>query len=262
MKVGDIDVVPLSDGTAVMPPKAFWVGFDFDRHPDVLAPDGNLHMPIGCYLVRTGDQTVLLDAGMGPHENESGRRGRPARPAAGRRRVARRHRPGRLHPPAPRSRRLARARRRPLLLAGDGALRRRRLEALRRRRRPDDRIAEGMRLLWDAGRLDPIDGDMVALAPGLTARYTPGPHRRATTRWWCPRVTSACSSSATPSSARCRSPRTSSTPSPTSTRPWPSAHARPCGASSRAPTAQVGAAHFPGLQVGRILTGNGKRCFA
>ena len=36
MKVGNIDVVPLSDGTAMMP-KEFWVGFDFDRHPDVLA---------------------------------------------------------------------------------------------------------------------------------------------------------------------------------------------------------------------------------
>src|SRR3954471_14328016 len=71
VRVGAIEVVPLSDGTAVLPPE-FWVGFDFDRHPDVLAADGKLHMPIGCYLVRTGDRTVLLDAGMGPHAESWG----------------------------------------------------------------------------------------------------------------------------------------------------------------------------------------------
>jgi glyoxylase-like metal-dependent hydrolase (beta-lactamase superfamily II) len=29
-------------------------------------------------------------------------------------------------------------------------------------------------VLAGAGRLDPLDGDMVAIAPGLTARHTPG----------------------------------------------------------------------------------------
>ena len=39
---------------------------------------------------------------------------------------------------------------------------------------PADHIRVAMEALDAAGRLEPIDGDMVALAPGITARATPG----------------------------------------------------------------------------------------
>jgi glyoxylase-like metal-dependent hydrolase (beta-lactamase superfamily II) len=35
-------------------------------------------------------------------------------------------------------------------------------------------VAEAMRLLRDRDRLEPASGDMVAIAPGITARHTPG----------------------------------------------------------------------------------------
>ena len=260
MKVGNIEVVPLSDGTAMMP-KAFWVGFDFERHPDVLAPDGRIHMPIGCYLVRTGDQLVLLDAGMGPHENEWGRGGDlpDQLRAAGVTpddidvvvctHLHLDHAGWLVHDGAPFFSRAT-------VRYGAGDWKRFVEDA-----GPDDRIAEGMRLLWDAGRLDPIEGDMVTLAPGLTARYTPG-H---TDGHYSMVVSSGderlfllgdaveCPLQVTEDEFHAWSDVDPATAKRTREAMW---------REIEGTDAQVGAAHFPGLQVGRVLTGNGKRWFA
>ena len=65
MRIGDIELVPLVDGTCALP-QQFYVGLDFAAHPELLGPDGKVHIPVGCYLIRTGDRLILLDAGIGP----------------------------------------------------------------------------------------------------------------------------------------------------------------------------------------------------
>ena len=65
IKVGDLDVVGISDGLAKMPPEYF-PGSDWGPHEQLLDADGTMHLPIGCFVVRTGGRTVLIDAGLGP----------------------------------------------------------------------------------------------------------------------------------------------------------------------------------------------------
>jgi glyoxylase-like metal-dependent hydrolase (beta-lactamase superfamily II) len=259
VKVGDIEVVPLSDGTAVLPP-AFWADFDAEAHSDLLAADGNLHMPIGCYLVRTGEQTVLLDAGMGPHAESWATGGDlPAQlQAAG---VAPDdidlvvcthlhldHAGWLVHEGAPFFSRAT-------VRYGSGDWKRFVDDAP-----ADDRIAEGMRLLWDAGRLDPMDGDMVALAPGLTARFTPG-HTEGhyslvvssgEDRLYLLGDAVECPLQVSEDDFYAISDVDPALAKRTREAVWREIEGTP---------AQVGAAHFPGLQVGRILTGEGKRWF-
>lgn len=125
---------------------------------------------------------------------------------------------------------------------------------------PDDHIAEGMRLLWDAGRLDPMDGDMVALAPGLTARYTPG-HTEGhyslvvssgEDRLYLLGDAVECPLQVSEDDFYAISDVDPALAKRTREAVWREIEGTP---------AQVGAAHFPGLQVGRILTGEGKRWF-
>ena len=65
MRIGEIDVTPLSDGHFNMPPAYFGDAADFEPHKELLNDEGNLVVPIGCFLVKTGDRTVLVDAGLG-----------------------------------------------------------------------------------------------------------------------------------------------------------------------------------------------------
>ncbi|MGA2529316.1 MAG: MBL fold metallo-hydrolase [Acidimicrobiales bacterium] len=67
MHVGEIELIPLSDGTCKMP-QEFYVGLDFASHQDLVSDDGLVHIPIGCFLLRTGGMTILLDAGIGDLE--------------------------------------------------------------------------------------------------------------------------------------------------------------------------------------------------
>ena len=64
MSVGAIDLFALSDGTCRLP-QEFYVGLNFETHQDLLADDGLVHIPVGCFLVRIGETTVLIDAGIG-----------------------------------------------------------------------------------------------------------------------------------------------------------------------------------------------------
>jgi glyoxylase-like metal-dependent hydrolase (beta-lactamase superfamily II) len=174
VKIGDIELIPLSDGTIALPP-AFYVGLDWSTHGDLLNDDGKIEIPVGCFLVRSGDRTVLLDAGIGTRQvGDWGHGG--ALPAE-----------------------LAAVGVRPVdidtvicthlhldhvgWLVQDGLpffpnatvrFGRGDWDVLVEGERADAEVAAAMRLLDTLGRLDPIEGDNVALAPGLTARHTPG----------------------------------------------------------------------------------------
>jgi glyoxylase-like metal-dependent hydrolase (beta-lactamase superfamily II) len=65
LKVGDIQIAALSDGLSRLP-RMFYPGLDFEAHPEVLDEDGTVHIPTGCFLIRTGGRTILVDAGLGP----------------------------------------------------------------------------------------------------------------------------------------------------------------------------------------------------
>ena len=173
MRVGQIDIVPLSDGTARLGPD-FYVGLDFDAHRGLLAADGTVHIPIGCYLVRGNGRVTLLDAGLGRHRVPWATGGDlpAALAAAG---VA----PGdvdtvvcsHLHidhigwlvsdgrPFFPRAEVRFGGADWEVFVSGPGA---------------DAPTRDTMLALEAAGRLLPVVGDRVSLGPGLTALHTPG----------------------------------------------------------------------------------------
>ncbi|MBB5790145.1 MBL fold metallo-hydrolase [Jiangella mangrovi] len=70
MRIGDLELLPMSDGTFVARPAYFTRGPVPDPPPAPFGPDGVAWLPIGCFLVRTGDRVVLVDAGLGPARTE------------------------------------------------------------------------------------------------------------------------------------------------------------------------------------------------
>jgi glyoxylase-like metal-dependent hydrolase (beta-lactamase superfamily II) len=69
LRVGSLTVQPFQDGVAVLEPSMFTVGeaaADWSAHAELLDTDGLLRVPVGAFVVRAGDVTVLLDAGVGP----------------------------------------------------------------------------------------------------------------------------------------------------------------------------------------------------
>jgi glyoxylase-like metal-dependent hydrolase (beta-lactamase superfamily II) len=67
MLIGDIDIHPLTDGTFRASPGYFGDHARAEGHEDLFLPgDGMAWLPIGCFLVRTKQRTILVDAGMGP----------------------------------------------------------------------------------------------------------------------------------------------------------------------------------------------------
>src|SRR4051812_14194569 len=70
MRVGDIEVLPVHDGTAYFDPTDAFAGTsaaDWESHRQFLTDDGQLALGLGGVLVRCGDRTVLVDAGVGPY---------------------------------------------------------------------------------------------------------------------------------------------------------------------------------------------------
>lgn len=74
MLIGDIDVHPMTDGTFRASPGYFGEHARAEGHEDLFVRDGMAWLPIGCFLVRTGDRTILVDAGMGPAMRDDGPR--------------------------------------------------------------------------------------------------------------------------------------------------------------------------------------------
>lgn len=258
MKVGEIELVPLIDGECQLPP-AFYVGLDAEAHGLVEA-DGKVHIPIGCYLLRTGDRTVLVDVGLGPAVTEWGRGGRlpVALRSAG---VAPRDidtvllthlhldhagwlidRDGPCFPNA-------------TVRFGRGDW-----DQFVAGAAPGDPVRVAVERLAALGRLDPIDGDMEPVAPGLTARHTPG-H---TMGHLCLVVSSGDERVVLLGDA-VECPLQLSEPdfyALSDVDPALSARTREAlWRELEGTSTLVGAAHFPDLQFGRILAGGGRRLF-
>jgi glyoxylase-like metal-dependent hydrolase (beta-lactamase superfamily II) len=69
MKIGDIEILPVLDGSAHIPPTAAYAGTteeDWAPHQGLLDAEGRLELAFGGFLVRAGDRVGLIDAGLGP----------------------------------------------------------------------------------------------------------------------------------------------------------------------------------------------------
>lgn len=66
MRVGEISLHPVADGSFVTRPSYFGAHVAPDAHPELFSRHGAAWLPIGCFLVRTGSRVVLVDAGLGP----------------------------------------------------------------------------------------------------------------------------------------------------------------------------------------------------
>jgi glyoxylase-like metal-dependent hydrolase (beta-lactamase superfamily II) len=68
-KVGDIEVLVVSDGEARAPGTLYFQGTtpeQWEPHKRWLDHSGNVVFPFTCFLVRSGDKNVLIDTGLGP----------------------------------------------------------------------------------------------------------------------------------------------------------------------------------------------------
>lgn len=70
MRIGDLTLLPVPDGTFVARPRYFHQSAPPDAHPGLFAHHGAAYLPIGCFVVRSGDRVVLVDAGLGPAMDE------------------------------------------------------------------------------------------------------------------------------------------------------------------------------------------------
>lgn len=173
LEVGRLRVVPVSDGLAKLPP-GYFGNVDWERHRALLGPGGTLDLPIGTFLVHGPEQTVLVDAGVGPLRDDTWLGGElPAGLAAAGvgpedvDLVICTH----LHmdhvgwlvaggaPFFPRA----------TVRFGTGDW-----DHFVTRRGGSERTRRTMEALAAAGRLDPVTADGEPLAAGITARLTPG----------------------------------------------------------------------------------------
>ena len=69
MKVGDLEIAPIMDGVAILPISEPFIGMPAESwrgHEQFLNTAGDLELAIGGFLVRSGDRVVLIDCGCGP----------------------------------------------------------------------------------------------------------------------------------------------------------------------------------------------------
>ena len=72
--VGDVAIAPVFDGQAFENPREVLLRPTFDgdpwaHHSDLLNAEGQLELTMGAYLIRTGDRLMLIDAGVGMIDN-------------------------------------------------------------------------------------------------------------------------------------------------------------------------------------------------
>ncbi len=259
MHVGDLELLSVNDGLCKLP-QQFYVGLDFDSHPELLADDGRVHIPIGCFVIRSGDTTVLVDAGLGAFDVGWARGGElpEALRSVG---VA----PedidvvvcSHLHvdhigwlvvdgQPF-----FANA----TVRFGGADWQRFVIEA-----EASDRGRQIMEALAAADRLEPMEGDMVTIAPGVTARHTPG-H----TMGHYGLVLSSQEERALLLGDAVECPLQLEEPDfsvISDVDPGLAARTREAlWAELEGTSTLVTAAHFPGLEFGRVMRGEGKRYF-
>lgn len=66
MLIGEIDIHPFTDGIFRPSPAYFGDHVRAEGHEDFFTRHGHAWLPIGCFLLRTKDRTILVDAGLGP----------------------------------------------------------------------------------------------------------------------------------------------------------------------------------------------------
>ena len=67
-KIGDLDVLAVSDGSISVPGTVYYAGTtpeQWEPHKRWLDHQGNVEFTLGCFLVRSGDRRVLIDTGLG-----------------------------------------------------------------------------------------------------------------------------------------------------------------------------------------------------
>ncbi|HEY6868917.1 MAG TPA: MBL fold metallo-hydrolase [Novosphingobium sp.] len=72
MKVGDLDIIQILDGEWTTPAAPGLPAMDPEEaavHANYVLPDGKMMAQLGAFLVRTGNQVVLIDAGLGPNDD-------------------------------------------------------------------------------------------------------------------------------------------------------------------------------------------------
>jgi glyoxylase-like metal-dependent hydrolase (beta-lactamase superfamily II) len=65
VKIGDIDVIAVNDGEGKLS-RDYIPSLDWDTHASLLDGEGNFPIALGCFLIKTKDRNVLVDAGLGP----------------------------------------------------------------------------------------------------------------------------------------------------------------------------------------------------
>ena len=74
LDVRELSITAVSDGEFRTGPDYFGPTASFAGHEELLGPDGRLHLPIGCFVLRGGplrDRVVLVDAGLGQMSAEN-----------------------------------------------------------------------------------------------------------------------------------------------------------------------------------------------
>jgi len=72
MKVGDLEIIQILDGEWITPVAPGIPEMDAEEaavHSNYLLPGGKSMAQLGAFLVRTGNQVVLIDAGLGPKDH-------------------------------------------------------------------------------------------------------------------------------------------------------------------------------------------------
>ncbi|GGL13920.1 MBL fold metallo-hydrolase [Nocardia jinanensis] len=74
MKLGSLLLTPLLDGAGQEDPREVLLrpevpGDPWDEHEELLTDDGRLELAVGGYLIRSGDRNILVDAGVGTIDN-------------------------------------------------------------------------------------------------------------------------------------------------------------------------------------------------
>jgi len=65
VRIGDIDITVCNDGEGKLA-STYIPKLDWDMHKSLLDADGNFDIALGCFLIRTDGRNVLVDAGLGP----------------------------------------------------------------------------------------------------------------------------------------------------------------------------------------------------
>ncbi len=73
MKIGELRILPVHDGIGVEVAAEILsrpdVADAWACHPDEVGSDGTLELPLGGFCITTGDQVVLVDAGVGAYND-------------------------------------------------------------------------------------------------------------------------------------------------------------------------------------------------